>query len=170
VGKYVCMHNQICTCAHDDMCAYGLRQVFNAHRFHPEPRAARASAARRVCRGEPQHVRACVLTPPNPPDSQCRRQLRQGKGPGADVPEGALQGTHRVPAVLTVLAGYAQYSHGTRRYLVHGKGVVRTLAQRNPTDLDGGQARALQSTAEYSSSATEYSSVLQRNPEECRVL
>jgi hypothetical protein len=25
--------------------------------------------------------------------------------------------------------------------LIHGKGVVRTLAQRNPTDYDGGQVR-----------------------------
>ena len=145
------------------MCAYGLRQVFRAHRFHPEPRAARASAARRVCRGEPEHVRANA-------SKSARFPMPPLAAPG--------QGSRRRCGRRS-FAGYPQYSpyaqgtrstHGTRRYLVHGKGVVRTLAQRNPTDYDGGQARVLRSAAEYSSGATEYSRVLQRNLEECRVL
>ena len=137
------MRNQICTCAHDDMCAYGLRQVFRAHRFHPEPRAARASAARRVCRGEPEHVRANAsksarfpMPPLAAPGQGSRRRCARRSFAGHSQGTRSTHGTRRVPAVLT---WYSQVPRARE-----GRG-----AHARAAEPDGLRRRPGTSTAEY---------------------
>ena len=67
-------------------------------RFHPEPRAARAAAARRVCRREPEHVRACE-----------RLQIRQIPNAAVSCARASVPAQMWPKELCRALAGYPQY-------------------------------------------------------------